>query len=320
MKFDLTDLKIFLSAVEGGSLTAAAAQNNVVVAAVSARLRRLETALNLELFERTGRGIRPTLAGDMLVRHARQIVGEARKAEIELNEFALGRSGHVRLMSNTNMLAEHMPHIVGTFLAEHPQINVTMRDRPSLEVVEMLRNGEADIGVVASSVDMTGLQRWRFLPDRLVVVAPQDWLMNERMAFSRVLDFPLVSLQEKAALSQFVRRSAHELGRKPQVRIRAEGFESICRMVEGGAGVGIVPLSAAVRYSSFMNFRVVDLDEAWAERELYVCVRSAAQLPGYAQKLLSHLIAYVEHRKVLDGEDSGQHTAGDAAQPILSEA
>ncbi|NKX17117.1 LysR family transcriptional regulator [Ochrobactrum pseudogrignonense] len=56
MKFDLVDLRIFVSAIEGGSLTAAAGQNNIVVAAVSARLKKLEESFNLKLFERTGRG------------------------------------------------------------------------------------------------------------------------------------------------------------------------------------------------------------------------------------------------------------------------
>lgn len=296
MKFDLVDLRTFLAAVEGGSLTAAAAQNNIVVAAVSARLKRLETSLGLELFERTGRGIKPTLAGEMLIRHARQVVDAARKAEIELEEFALGRNGHVRLLSNTNMLSEHMPQALGRFLAANPQVNVTVRDRPSLEVVNMLKNGDADIGIVASSADMTGLERWRFVPDRLVVVAPSAWQgdlpVGRAIRFSRILDFPVISLQERVALSQFLRRHANELGRKPQIRFRAESFEGLCRLVEAGAGLGIVPETAARRYGAFTDFLTLDIAEAWAERELYLCARNKAQLPGYAQRLLDHLLAY----------------------------
>ncbi len=293
MKFDLTDLRIFLSAVDAGSLTAAAARNNIVVAAVSARLKRMEAAFDLDLFERTGRGIRPTLAGEMLARHARKIIGDARQIEAELDEFAEGRSGRVRILSNTNILAEHMPTALGTFLAANPDINVSISDRPSFEVITMLKNGDADVGIVATSADMSGLERTRFVPDRLVLVVPPAFdLPQGPIDFVRILDFRLIGLQEKVALSQFLRRAAGELGRELNIRMRMDGFEGICRMVECNAGIAIIPESAARRYETFMKFRIVAIEDSWAERELYLCVKSEAQLPRYARALVAHLRDY----------------------------
>jgi DNA-binding transcriptional LysR family regulator len=293
MKFDLDDLRLFVAAVDGGSLTAAAARNNVVVAAVSARLRRMEEAFGLQLFERTGRGIRPTLAGDMLVRHARKLMEDARQVEYELEQFAAGHGGQVRLLSNTNMLAEHLPRALGPFLATHPDTTVHVDDRPSFEVVTMLRNGEADIGIVAASADMSGLEQWRFVPDRLVLVCAADNIFGDQpVRYSRILDFQLIGLSERAALMQFLGRLAKELGRFPDIRFRAEGFEAACRLVEAGAGVAIVPESAACRYSGFMAIRCVEIAEPWVERELYLCVKAEAQLPRYARRLLQHLRDY----------------------------
>ncbi len=293
MKFDLTDLRIFLSAVEGGSLTAAALQNNIVVAAVSARLRKVEESFGLTLFERTGRGIRPTLAGQIFTRHARTILDDARKLDIDLKAFAEGRSGTVRLLSNTNMLSEHMPQALAPFLRDNPDIFVSIKDKPSHEVVNLLRNGEADIGVVAASADMTGLERWRFVRDRLVLIVPATSPLAGSAGFSTILDSPIIGLPEKVALSQFLRRLANELGRRANIRLRCENFESLSRMVESGVGVGIVPQTAASRYGRTMNFRSVQIDERWAERELYLCVRNKSHLPRYAADLLDHLLHYV---------------------------
>ncbi|WP_313613654.1 LysR family transcriptional regulator [Agrobacterium sp.] len=293
MKFDLTDLRIFLSAVDGGSLTAAAAQNNIVVAAVSARLKKLEEAFNLPLFERTGRGIRPTLAGDMLARHARQVLNSAQRIEVELGNFAHGHSGSIRFLSNTNMLAEHLPAVMGRFLATHPDISISVADKPSLEVVSLLRNGEADIGIVAASADMTGLERWRFVPDKLVLVVPSNHALRDTTDFSRVLNERMITLQQKVALSQFLRRRAVELGRNVDIRMRMDGFEGICAMVANGAGVAVVPESAAHRYRQFMDFRVVQILDDWADRELYLCVRKQEQLPHHGKKFLEHLLSYV---------------------------
>lgn len=295
MKFDLIDLRIFVSAIEGGSLTAAANQNNIVVAAVSARLKKLEESFNLKLFERTGRGIRPTLAGEMFARNARKIIDDARQAQNALDDFADGRGGHVRLLSNTNMLAEHMPHALGTFLAGNPDITVTVEDKPSFEVVSLLRNGEADIGIVASSADMSGLESWRFVPDRLVLVTPPEHpLAASPVNYSRILDFKLIGLSKHTALMQFMGRLANELGRTVDYRIRAENFESACRMVECGAGIAIIPESAALRYGSYMALNITQVHESWADRELYLCARNEEQLPGYSRKLLDHLRSYAK--------------------------
>ncbi len=293
-KFDLTDLKIFVSALDRGSLSAAAEENNLVVAALSTRLKRLERAFNLIFFERTGRGIRPTLAGHIFARHARTILDDARKLEVNLEAFAEGRSGTVRVLSNTNMLSEHMPQALAPFLKDHPDIFVSMIDKPSHEVVNLLRNGDADIGVVAASADMSGLERWKFVRDRLVLIVPALSPLSEATRFSTILDYPLISLTEKVALSQFLRRQANELGRQANVRLRCETFESMSRMVESGVGIGIVPQSAAHRYGLAMNFRTLQIAEAWAERELYLCVRNRSHLPSYAANLLDHFLAYVE--------------------------
>lgn len=295
MKFDLIDLRIFLSAVEGGSLTAAANRNNIVVAAVSTRLKKLEESFNLKLFERTGRGIRPTLAGELFARNARRLLDDAKRAQTVLDDFADGNGGHVRLLSNTNMLAEHLPHALGTFLVAHPDITVTVDDKPSLEVVSLLKNGEADIGIVASSADMSGLEGWRFVPDRLVIVAPPVHTLAASPAnYARILDFKLIGLQKHTALMQFMGRLAKELGRTIDYRTRAENFESVCRMVECGAGIAIVPQTAALRYSKHMALSITNIDETWADRELYLCVRSETQLPGYSKRLLMHLRAYAD--------------------------
>ncbi len=308
MKFDLIDLRIFLSAVEGGSLTAAASRNNIVVAAVSARLKKLEESFNLKLFERTGRGIRPTLAGELLSRHARKIIDDAKRTQAALDEFADSRGGHVKLLSNTNMLAEHIPYVLGKFLTANPDITVSVEDKPSLEVVSLLRNGDADIGIVASSADMSGFERWRFVPDSLVLVTPPEHpLAASSLDYARILDFKLIGLPAHVALMQFLNRLANELGRTIHYRIRAENFESACRMVECGAGVAIVPENAALRYAKNLDLTIHQIAESWANRELYLCVRNESQLPEHAKQLLKHLRQYVE----IFGESTQVHQASD---------
>jgi DNA-binding transcriptional LysR family regulator len=298
MRFDLVDLTIFLNAIETGSLTAAAANNNVVVAAASARLRRIEDAFKVRLFARTNRGVKPTLAGEVFAGHARKILHLARRLEMELDEFAEGKSGLVRLLSNTNMLAEHLPQALGTFLAANPDISVDVQEIPSHEVVRLVAEGEADIGIVASSADMVGLERSRFVTDSLVAVVPSDSVLDPvPTEFSRILDFKLIGTKDNTALQQFLHRITNQMGRKMDVRMQLPNFEGICRMVSCKTGVAIVPESAALRYAATMDFRIVPLVDPWAVRELYLCVKSEREMPSFGRKLLHHLQQYVTEQE-----------------------
>ena len=82
---------------------------------------------------------------------------------------------------------------------------------------------------------------------------------------------------------------ALHMGCRMQVRIRAEGFDGVLRMVARGAGLGIVPRATIERWQAPRTFEVVNLSEPWADRKLLLCARSFAQLPTYAMALLEAL-------------------------------
>ena len=311
MKFDLTDLRIFLTVMETGSLTAAAARCNVVTAAVSARMRKLEDTFGLTLFERKGRGIRPTLAAVSFVGDARQLLLDATRFEQRLSGFAEGHGSTIRVISNTNMLSEHMPQVLGAFLAANPSVNIQLEDRPSLEAVRLLREGHVELAIVAAPADMDGLERFRFVPDRLAVVVPQGFEPADQkgdpgadrredrrgdrrpgLHFAQVIAHPIIGPGETAALNRFMHRRATELGRTINIRVQVPGFEAQCRMVAAGAGLAIMAESAALRFSTGLAVRVAPLAEDWAERELYVCTRYSRELSAPARRLYDCLGSY----------------------------
>jgi len=73
------------------------------------------------------------------------------------------------------------------------------------------------------------------------------------------------------------------------IRARVTGFEAVCRMVEAGAGIGIVPAVSGARYRRSMRIEIVKLSDAWAKRRLAVCFRHLGSLPLGAQRLIAHL-------------------------------
>jgi DNA-binding transcriptional LysR family regulator len=83
-------------------------------------------------------------------------------------------------------------------------------------------------------------------------------------------------------------------------RIQVGNFETACRMIEAGVGVGVLPESAASRHAQAMQVAIVPLSDAWSVREMQICMRSLDALPSFAQELVELLVADAQGRLQLD--------------------
>jgi len=291
MRFDLTDLKLFLHVVEAGSITAGAERMHLAVAAASTRIRNMETELGTPLLNRDRQGVQPTPAGRTLIHHARLLLQQAERMRGELGEYAGGLKGHIRLMSNTNALTEFLPEPLSNFLTSHPQVNIDLEERLSDEIVTAIADGKADIGIVAGTEDVTGLEVFPFRVDRFVLVtaATHALAATREVAFADVLDFDFVGLDRASSLQRFLSDKADRVGHRLKLRVQLRSFDAVCRLVECNVGIGIVPHTTAVRNSKTMSLHRIELTDEWALRNLTICVRRIGDLPIYAQELVRHL-------------------------------
>ncbi len=291
MRFDLTDLRLFCEVVDAGSITAGAERSALALAAASTRIRGMERSLGAELLTRSRQGVTPTPAGLTLLKHARTILAESARLNEDLGAFAGGASGEVRLLANTNALTEFLPEALSAFLADHPQVSVDLEERLSDEIVGLIAEGVADVGIVAGTVDVGALATYPFRSDRFVVVAPlgHPLAAQSRASFAQVLDFDLVGLDRAASLQRFLASKAAREGRPLRLRVQLRSFDAVCRMVECGVGVGIVPATTAARAAKTMALAVVDLTDDWAQRDLTIVVRAEGDLRPYARALVDSL-------------------------------
>jgi DNA-binding transcriptional LysR family regulator len=298
MRFDLTDLRLFLSVVEAGSITAGAARMHLAVAAASTRIRQMEATLGTALLHRERLGVQPTPAGRTLVQHARIMLQQAERMRGELAEYADGLKGQIRLLSNTNALTEFLPEPLSEFLATHPQVSIDLEERLSDEIVALVADGAADIGIVGATVQMADLQTLPFRQDRFVlVVAPGHALAKRRrVAFAEALGYDFVGLDRSASLQRFLQEKADQIGRRLKLRVQLRSFDAVCRLVECDVGVGVVPATTAARAMKAMTIRRVELTDTWALRKLTICVRKLDELPAYARDLVQHLARQPEAR------------------------
>ncbi|CAX27003.1 putative transcriptional regulator, LysR family [Methylorubrum extorquens DM4] len=295
MRFDLTDLRLFLHVVEAESITRGAERAGLALASASERIRGMEADGGVPLLERHARGVRPTPAGLAVVHHARLVLGQLEQMRGELGQYARGLRGHVRLLSITAAVAAFLPDALSGFLASHPSVDIDLEERTSRETVDALAGGLADLGIVADTTDLGALETRPLLLDRIVLAVPAGHALAQRsgVAFREVLDEPLVGLSHGRALQAHLATHAARAGRPFKLRVRLNGLDAVCRMVERGVGVAIVPEAAAQRAAETLAIRAIPIDEPWTVRQLRLCARSFAALPPHARQLAEHLLAHL---------------------------
>ena len=285
-------MRLFAAVVEEGSITAGAARAAISLPSASARVKGMEEALGTGLLERHRRGVRPTPAGAALCHHAQLVLAQMERLNGDLREHARGGvRGHIRLISNTTALEEYLPDVLAGWLATNPGIDIALEERVSHEIAPAVAQARADIGVLTDLAGAEGLETYPFRIDRLVVVVPRGHALASRrdIGFVDVLDEEFVGLVAGSALAEHLAWQSARLGRSLKMRIRLRGLDSVCRMVEYGVGVAVVPETAARRCRRTMALDMLRLTDRWAMRQLIVCVRGLDLLPAHARRLVEHL-------------------------------
>jgi DNA-binding transcriptional LysR family regulator len=293
MRFDLADLSLFRDVVEAGSITRGAERAHLALAAASTRIRNMEEAIGAALLLRGRQGVAPTQAGRTLLQHARTMLLQAERLREDLSAYAGRLGGQIRMLSNTNALTEFLPEALSSFLSAHPNVSVDLEERLSDEIVGLIAEGVADLGIVAGTVDVGSLETYPFRRDRFVLVVARDHPLAKRarIGFAQVLDRDFVGLDRASALQRFLADKAARIGRPLRLRVQLRSFDAVCRLVECNVGIGIVPETTARRAARAMGIVAVTLTDPWAVRDLTICVRGIGELPPVTRQLVEHLRA-----------------------------
>src|SRR5262245_25565635 len=146
-RIELRHLRYFLAVAEEQHFTRAAGKLHVTQPTLSHQIRELEGQLNLSLFDRVGRGVRLTAAGEMLLPHVRRVVHELVEAQTALNELHGLKRGALKVGIVQTVNACVIPEIVARFSAAHPGINVTCTEMAVAEIENDLESGRLDVGI-----------------------------------------------------------------------------------------------------------------------------------------------------------------------------
>ncbi|MBS0915066.1 LysR substrate-binding domain-containing protein [Providencia rettgeri] len=291
MYFDITDLKLCVNVANAGSITHGAKLTYLTLQSASERIRGLENELNVDIFVRSVKGVSLSNAGHTFIEHAKTILQQIEVMQDELQQYSRHLRGHINILCNTSAQMEFLPARVSAYLRQHPAMSVSVKEMPSTNIVTAIRNKIADIGVIADSTDLTGLDIRPFSSDELIVFVHKDslWANRENVPFSDIIDAEFIGLMEDNPLQKHIDNNAKQQGRRLNYRVRMPTLDAVMQGVNDSIGIAIIPKQAAQR-SQLSASKIVQLTEIWACRKLVICARDFNQLPDYTNEFVNFLI------------------------------
>ncbi len=287
-RFDLVSIRLAVTAAQSGSLTAAAAEAHLALAAASRRLRELEAALGTPLFERHSRGLQVTAAGRLFVQHGLTLLQAMDRIGVELSDLRQGVTRHVRLAASTAAISQFLPPLLAGYAKAHPEVRVELSEQVSREVLAMLRERRADVGIFVEGADAAGLQTQLFREDELVVVLPPNHARarpRTELAFAELLDEDWIGLNDGAAVLQTQQQAALAAGRPLRLRMQVRSFDAACHMVASGLGLTVLPRAATLPVVRAMKLVTCRLTDPWARRRLLLATAPDSADAGVLQLL-----------------------------------
>lgn len=236
----LQQLRYFLAACEHGSFTAAADALYIAQPSLAEQVRRLENELGVRLFVRTGRRLTLTEAGSNLQTHAKRVMAAVDGAIASVKGTKELRGGTASLGTFGVAYRYFVKEVVTTFVARHPDVSVRVIGQHSFEVIEKIRRGELEAGLVALPVDESGLVVEPVMSDEILYAAlsgpdTAEPMSVERLAQTRFIVYEAVS-GWKDSIRRQLRARAHELGIELEAAIEVEHVESALELAEMGLG------------------------------------------------------------------------------------
>ncbi|MBP6120914.1 MULTISPECIES: LysR substrate-binding domain-containing protein [Providencia] len=288
MRFDITDLRLFLNIIEAGSITGGAALSHIALQSASERIRGMENELGVLLLIRSAKGVSLSNAGHSLAEHAHIVLQQIEHMRSELRQYSQGLRGHINILSNSSAQMEFLPERIGAYLQQQPNMSISVKEMPSSEIVSAIKNRVANLGIVADSTDLTGLDTFPFCDDELVVFTHKNskWALDTRLSFSDIIEAEFIGLSEGITLQKHIDAHAKHLGQRLNYRVRMPTIDAIMQIVNDGVGIAIIPKHAAMRFTESHTTKIISLTDSWAQRKLVICARQFDQLPDYTNEFI----------------------------------
>ena len=242
----LHGLALFAAVVEHGSMTAAAEAEDLSQPAISAQVKALEAYFGGPLLRRTGRGVAPTPAGELVADYARRIVAlvdELRRAVADLEGLAAGR---LVIGASSTVGEQLLPAHLGRFHRAYPGVEIALKIGNTDEITNLVLDRALDFALVGREPGHPELlAEPRFADQVVAFLAPGDPLLRRSpLTPADLSGRQFVMREHGSATRELAEQCLRRWGCVPGHVVELGSNEAVKRAVEAGLGVGLLSTHA----------------------------------------------------------------------------
>jgi DNA-binding transcriptional LysR family regulator len=253
-------LGYFVAVAEEANFTRAAARVHVAQPGISVQIRRLEKELGELLFDRSGRTVRLTEAGEAFLPHARAVLEAVDSGRRAVEEQRVLLAGQVAIGMMAALPGVDIAGLLAEFHCAHPRIDVTLTARNSEVILDAVRTGELSAGIVGlPGRPPSGLGAKLIAIEELVIAtATDDVLASRTSAPLRILrDRPLISLPPASGLRRYLDAACAKADFEPRIAFEVSDLHLLAELAGQGLGVAVLPKAAAEAYPGPLHILTV---------------------------------------------------------------
>jgi DNA-binding transcriptional LysR family regulator len=288
---DFGQVEAFVQVSQHRSFSRAAEVLQLTQPSITARIQALERELGEELFERGGRGVRLTDAGNAFLPYVERILKTLREGKDAVDEVRNVQLGSLRLGSAITISTYVLPRILREFGGRYPGLEVVIRTGRSEQVLQMLLTDEVHVAI-ARTLANPDLETVHLYDDEIVLaVNPEHrFAENHGVTVAEAATEPIVLFDRGSSYYGLINNFFRQAGVIPNVAMELDSLEATKRMVEEGLGIALVPLVTIERELASGDLVKVNLVDAEPlSRPISLIYRKSRKRPRTAQAFIDTL-------------------------------
>ena len=291
---DLRVLEVFCRIVELRSFSRAAEAVSLTQPTVSAHIKGLEAEVGLRLFDRIGRAVAPTQAGELLYGYARRVLVLCAEARQALDEHKGGLQGHLTVAGSSIPAAYVLPGLVAAFKRKHPAVTLTLAAGDSRSVARGVMDGSFELGVVGARFEEGRLAYERFTEDELVLAVPagHPWAGRRTVRPSELTREAFVVRERGSGTRKTMEEALTARGVDPgslRVSLEVTSNEAMRQAVKAGAGLAVISRRAIEDDLHHEQLMALQVQGVRLKREFYLITHRSRSRSPLAEAFLAFL-------------------------------
>ena len=274
----------FYNVAKLGSFTKAASATFRTQSAISQQIKNLEEELGCQLLERIGkRKLRLTSAGERFFKFSETILERYDSLTEELNEVKGLQIGHLRMAAPFTTLYHLIPFALKNYIKKFPNVELTILDRSQQDILDLIKNGDIDLGLVLESNVQTDLTAIRWKKVRTVLVTPigHPLAKVKRVTLKQIGKYPLILPPQNIKYRSNLEKRFQKLGIAHHIIMESSNVELSSRYVEMGLGISFATVVENLAELKKRNLEFLPLDHLFKPDYIVVVMRKDKTLISY---------------------------------------